>query len=134
MPGGGEALPDYGGCLAYEKMSPAGEHHRATFVVGHTSNVALVAQVRTSKTPHQVGKVKMRILKQYPNWRDTFAYLNPANIGNQPHSPPSTMSDSSLNTSPGCPENNRSGSSPLSTSTDSSPQAVQRIIALTVAL
>ena len=34
--------------------------------------------MNTNKTPHQVGKVKQRILAQYPNWRETFSYLNQA--------------------------------------------------------
>ena len=49
---------------------------RAMFVKGCSSNIALAKQMNTSKTAHQVGKVKQRILSQYPNWRETFSYLS----------------------------------------------------------
>jgi len=49
---------------------------RAMFVKGCSSNIALAKQMNTNKTAHQVGKVKQRILSQYPNWRETFSYLS----------------------------------------------------------
>jgi len=62
---------------------------RAMFVVGTASNAALVKEMGTSKTPHQVGSTKCRILRKYPDWKATFSYLNPDN------SPLTSSSDNS---------------------------------------
>ena len=48
---------------------------RAMFVVGTESNVILVRETGTSKTPHQVGGTKLRIFSKYPDWKSF--YLNP---------------------------------------------------------
>ena len=44
---------------------------RAKFAMGCSSNISLVEYMNTNKTAHQVGKVKQRILSQYPNWKET---------------------------------------------------------------
>ena len=87
------------------------------FVVGHTSNVALAAQMKTSKTPHQMGKVKGCILKQYPDWKEIFAYLNPLNNCSSPYSHQSASPDG---------RRSASSDSPHSTLPDS-PQSIQLV-------
>jgi len=49
---------------------------RNVYNVGCSSDIALVKAMGIEKTAHQVGKVKRRILSQYPDWRETFSYLN----------------------------------------------------------
>ena len=60
---------------------------RTMFVVGTESNVILVREISTSKTPHQVGGTKLRIFSKYPDWKSTF-YLNPDNSPSQMNRPP----------------------------------------------
>ena len=49
---------------------------REMFNIGCSSDITLAKAVGTEKTAHQVGKVKRRILSQYPDWKETFCYLN----------------------------------------------------------
>jgi len=46
------------------------------FHVGCSSDIALVKEMGVEKTAHQVGRVKRRILSQYPDWKETFSCLS----------------------------------------------------------
>jgi len=48
---------------------------REMFNIGCSSDIALAKAMGIEKTAHQVGKVKRRILSQYPDWRETFSYV-----------------------------------------------------------
>ena len=50
----------------------------AMFIVGTDSNVEIARQLKSKKTAHNVKGLKLRFLKEHPNWRTEFSHLDPS--------------------------------------------------------